>query len=173
MAGGAAGLGDLFSGIKAGATRFLNYLTYYEMKARAGTAGKGVAQLLDRVASAVQRVYLIGHSFGGRLVSAAAMASTTPKIQSMTLLQAAFSHNGFSANFDDSEPAHPGFFREVVIRGRVKGPILVTHTPNDTAVGILYPFASRLSGTVASAFGDQNDKFGGIGRNGAQSMEKK
>jgi hypothetical protein len=84
MAGGAAGLCDLFSGIKAGATRFLNYLTYYEMKARAGTVGKGAAQLLDRVASAVQRIYHIGHYFGGRLVSAAAMASTTPKIQSLT-----------------------------------------------------------------------------------------
>jgi hypothetical protein len=171
-AGGAAGLGDLFSGIKAGATRFLNYLTYYEMKARAGTVGKGVGQLLDKLGPAVQRIYLIGHSFGCRVVSAAAMASATPKIQSMALLQAAFSHNSFSANFDDSDPARPGFFREVVKQGRVKGPILVTHTPNDTAVGILYPAASRLSGTVASAFGDKDDKFGGLGRNGAQKMSK-
>jgi hypothetical protein len=28
-----------------------------------------------------------------------------------------------------------------------------------------------LSGTVASAFGDANDKFGGLGRNGTQKME--
>jgi len=170
-AGGAAGLGDVFSGIKAGATRLLNYLTYYEMKARAGTVGAGVGQLLDKLAPSVQRIHLVGHSFGGRLVSAAAMASTTPKIQSMALLQAAFSHNGFSGNFDDSDPARPGFFREVVKQSRVKGPILITHTPNDTAVGILYPTASRLSGTVASAYGDKNDKFGGIGRNGAQKMK--
>jgi hypothetical protein len=171
-AGGAAGLGDVFSGIKAGATRFLNYLTYYEMKARAGTVGKGVGQLLDKLSSSVERIYLIGHSFGSRVVSAAAMSSTTPKIQSMALLQAAFSHNSFSANFDDSDLARPGFFREVVNQGRVRGPILVTHTPNDTAVGILYPAASRLSGTVASAFGDKDDKFGGLGRNGAQKMKK-
>ncbi|MFN9914380.1 MAG: hypothetical protein ACK53L_17455, partial [Pirellulaceae bacterium] len=38
-------------------------------------------------------------------------------------------------------------------------------------MGTLYTAASRLSGTVASAFGDQNDKFGGIGRNGAQKMK--
>src|SRR5262245_59406195 len=38
-AGGAAGLGDIFSGIKSGAIRFLNYLAYYEMKKRAGTVG--------------------------------------------------------------------------------------------------------------------------------------
>jgi hypothetical protein len=171
-AGGAAGLGDLFSGIKAGAIRLLNYLTYYEMKARAGSVGKGVGQLLDKLPSSVQRIYLIGHSFGGRVVSAAAMASTTPKIKGLVLLQAAFSHNAFSANFDDTDPAHPGFFREVVNQSRVNGPILVTYTPNDTAVGILYPLASRLSGTVASAFGDKDDKFGGIGRNGAQRMRK-
>jgi len=54
---------------------------------------------------------------------------------------------------------------------RIKGPIILTYTPNDRAVGIAYPVASRLSGTVASALGDANDKFGGLGRNGAQKME--
>ncbi len=64
-----------------------------------------------------------------------------------------------------------GFFRSVVDNHRIKGPIVLTYTPNDRAVGIAYPVASRLSGTVASAFGDANDKFGGLGRNGAQKME--
>ena len=64
-----------------------------------------------------------------------------------------------------------GFFRSVVDNHRIKGPILVTYTPNDRAVGVAYPVASRLAGTVASAFGDANDKFGGLGRNGAQKME--
>jgi hypothetical protein len=82
----------------------------------------------------------------------------------MSLLQTAFSHNGFSQSMK-------GFFRDVVDKHRINGPILVTHTPNDKAVGIAYPTASRLSGTVASAFGDANDKFGGLGRNGAQKME--
>src|SRR5215831_12683824 len=93
-AGGAAGLGDIFSGIKSGAIRFLNYLAYYEMKKRAGTVGqKGVAPMLDRLADNVQRIHLVGHSFGCRLVTAAAATSTTDKLQSMSLLQAAFSHN--------------------------------------------------------------------------------
>lgn len=169
--GGAAGLGDSFKGIKAGAIRLLNFLTYYEMKARAGTVGKGVGSLLDTLPASIERIHLVGHSFGGRVVSAAAMASTTDRIRSMTLLQAAFSHNSFSANFDNSPIPKPGYFRSVIDQGRVRGPILITHTQNDIAVGILYPAASRLSGTVASAFGDQNDKFGGIGRNGAQKMK--
>ncbi|MEB3317609.1 MAG: alpha/beta fold hydrolase [Cyanobacteriota bacterium] len=172
LGGGAAGLGDVFTGIKAGATRFLNFLTYYEMKARAGTVGTGVGLLLDeQLPASVERIHLVGHSFGGRLVSAAALASCTDKIKSMTLLQAAFSHNGFSDNFDNSSTPHPGYFRPVIDQKRVDGPILITYTPNDIAVGILYPAASRLSGTVASAYGDKNDKFGGIGRNGAQKMK--
>jgi hypothetical protein len=31
--------------------------------------------------------------------------------------------------------------------------------------------ASRLNGDTTSGLGDKNDKFGGIGRNGAQQME--
>jgi hypothetical protein len=164
-AGGAAGLGDIFSGIKSGAIRFLNYLAYYEMKKRAGTVGqKGVGPLLDRLADNVQQIHLVGHSFGCRVATAAAATSTTDKLQSMSLLQAAFSHNGFSKSMN-------GFFRSVVENHRIKGPIVVTYTPNDRAVGIAYPVASRLAGTVASALGDANDKFGGLGRNGTQKME--
>jgi hypothetical protein len=164
-AGGAAGLGDIFSGIKAGAIRFLNFLTYFEMKERAGTVGRnGVGPLLDHLADSATRVHLIGHSFGGRVVTAAAAGSATDQLKTMSLLQTAFSHNGFSLSMK-------GFFREVVDKQRIKGPILVTYTPNDTAVGIAYPTASRLSGTVAAAFGDKNDPFGGLGRNGAQKME--
>jgi pimeloyl-ACP methyl ester carboxylesterase len=162
-AGGAAGWGDIFKGIKAGAIRFMNYLTYFEMKARAGTVGaKGVAPLIDKLSRPGLRIHLVGHSFGGRVVAAAALNSTAP-IQTMSLLQTAFSHNGFSKSMG-------GFFRAVVDKRRVKGPILVTYTPNDKAVGIAYPAASRLSGDVASAFGDKNDKYGGLGRNGAQKM---
>jgi hypothetical protein len=63
-----------------------------------------------------------------------------------------------------------GFFRKVVDDQRVKGPILVTHTKNDKAVGVAYPIASRLAGQVAAALGDENDRFGGLGRNGPQKM---
>ena len=64
-----------------------------------------------------------------------------------------------------------GFFRSVVDQKRVHGPILVTHTTNDKAVGIAYPLASRINGDKAAAFGDKDDVFGGLGRNGAQQMQ--
>jgi hypothetical protein len=164
--GGAASLATFLAGFKAAAMNVLNFTTYFEMKARAGTVGKnGVAKLVDKLAPDVQRIHLIGHSFGGRVVTATAASSTTDKIKSMSLLQTAFSHNGFSK-------AKSGFFRSVVDQKRVKGPILVTHTKNDKAVGVAYPLASRINGDTAAAFGDENDKFGGLGRNGAQQMEK-
>ena len=163
--GGAAGLATFLAGFKAAAMNVLNYTTYFEMKARAGTVGKnGVAKLIDKLAPQVERIHLIGHSFGGRVVTATAANSSTDKIKSMSLLQTAFSHNGFSKSMN-------GFFRGVVDQKRVNGPILVTHTKNDKAVGVAYPLASRINGDVAAAFGDENDKFGGLGRNGAQKME--
>jgi hypothetical protein len=163
--GGAAGLGSLLAGFKAAAMNVLNFTTYFEMKARAGTVGKnGVGPLIDKLAPQVQRIHLIGHSFGGRVVTSTAANSTNDKIASMSLLQTAFSHNGFSQT-------QGGFFRSVVDSKRVHGPILVTHTKNDKAVGIAYPLASRISGDKTAAFGDENDKFGGLGRNGAQKMQ--
>jgi hypothetical protein len=168
--GGAAGIGDFFSGIKAAARRLLNYATYYQMKERAGKVGAGGLNPLLRELRALApnlRVHLVGHSFGGRLVTAAAMgeagsASVAPA--SMTLLQAAFSHNGFAEDFDEDRD---GFFREVVTAGKIAGPIVITHTKNDTAVGIAYPIASRLARQDAADLGDEDDVFGGIGRNGA------
>lgn len=75
-AGGAAGLGDVFSGIKAAALRVLNYATYYLMKERAGVVGRdGVCKVVSKIVatSPKLRVHLIGHSFGGRVVAAAGM----------------------------------------------------------------------------------------------------
>ena len=170
-AGGAAGLGSIFSGIISGARNLLNLTTYYQMKERAGTVGRdGVAPLLRQIKTLQPnlRLHLIGHSFGGRLVTAAALgangAAALP-INSMALLQAAFSHYGFSSGY---EPGKDGFFRKVLQNKLVSGPVLVTHTVNDRAVGLAYPTASLLANQVASALGDKNSKYGGIGANGAQ-----
>lgn len=172
--GGAAGFGEFFGGIKEGARNFLNLLTGYTMKNRAGLIGAGgVHDLLVRLREEkpALRLHLIGHSFGGRLLSAAASGpdgAPPLAVDSLALLQGAFSHFSFA---DQWEPptVSPGFFRRVVADPRVRGPMLVTHTKNDKAVGIGYALAFRLAGreAVAAAIGDQNDIFGGLGRNGA------
>ena len=51
---------------------------------------------------------------------------------------------------------------------RISGPIVITHTKNDTAVGIAYPLARASPARHAAALGDENDPYGGMGRNGAQ-----
>jgi pimeloyl-ACP methyl ester carboxylesterase len=115
------------------------------------------------------RIHLVGHSFGGRLVSAAASKLPKDTLASMTLLQAAFSHYGFAAEWS---PGLAGGFRATISNGAVAGPIVITHTANDRAVGIAYAIASRIAGQNASAVGDANDTYGGIGRNGAQKTSE-
>lgn len=170
-AGGAAGLGQFFSGIKAGALNLLNLTTFYQMKERAGLVGStGVNRVLAtiRAQNPSIKFHLIGHSFGGRLVTAAAAGAEGQlaiNVNTMTLLQAAFSHYGFSEHYDGT---NDGFFRKVVTGNRVSGPTLISFTQNDKAVGKAYPLASLIAGQVAADLGDKNDKFGGIGHNGAQ-----
>jgi hypothetical protein len=169
--GGAAGIGSLFTGVKSAARNMLNYITYYQMKERAGIVGRsGVNQLIRRIqeTNPELKLHLVGHSFGGRLVTSALLGPDDQppiKVNSLTLLQAAFSHNSFAERFDGE---HNGFFRKVVVDGMVDGSIVISCTKNDTAVGIAYPLASLIAGQNASDLGDKNDPFGGMGRNGAQ-----
>ena len=179
--GGAAGIGSFLGGIIGGAAKLLHFTTYYTMKERAGLVGmRAIHPLLVRIQTAFPalRIHLIGHSFGGRLVSAAARgADGSPRVQiaSLTLLQAAFSHYGFSNNA--AKRGKNGYFRAVTAGECLRGPALVTHTANDKAVGIAYALASRAAGENAAGIGDSSSDFGGIGRNGAlltpEAMEGK
>jgi hypothetical protein len=72
-----------------------------------------------------------------------------------------------SGGFGDKK--EKGFFRALIDESRISGPIIITHTKNDKAVGVAYPLASRIAGQNAAAFGDQSDPYGGMGRNGAQN----
>lgn len=170
--GGASGLGDFFSGVLSGARNLLNLTTYYQMKDRAGRIGAdGLNPILRQIHAEhpALRVHLVGHSFGGRLVTAASAGATEANVvaaNSMSLLQAAFSHHGFASNWDGK--GGNGFFRRVVDRSAISGPIIITCTSNDKAVGTAYPIASLVAGQSAAGLGDKDSEYGGIGRNGAQ-----
>ncbi len=168
--GSASSLAGFWNGAKGGAWRLLNYSTYYVMKERAGAVGMGLNKVLAgiRAGRPDLHIHLAGHSFGARVVTAAVAGGIPFRPQSLALLQGAFSHNGFAANIDGKA----GFFRSVIVENRVLGPIIVTHTRNDKAVGIAYAIASRFSGDKRAAVGGPADKFGGIGRNGAMRMQQ-
>ena len=141
------------------------------MKERAGLVGSnGVNSLLKKILALPIKVklHLIGHSFGGRLVTAATAgpdAQTPVTVDTLALLQTAFSHYGFAEHYDGK---NDGYFRKVVTKKAVKGPTVISYTKNDLAVGKAYPLASLIAGQVAADLGDKNDKYGGLGRNGAQ-----
>ena len=175
-AGGGAGTNagqaaNIFGSILGGVRNALNMTTYYTMKERAGTVGAdGLAPVVQRIQREFPglKVHLAGHSFGGRVVTACANAlpkGAANRVQSLFLMQAAFSHYGMAQKYDGTSN---GLFRSVISDKKVAGPIYITYTAKDKAVGLAYPLASRLGGQVASAMGDENDKYGGIGRNGAQ-----
>ncbi|MDG4789352.1 hypothetical protein O7626_26085 [Micromonospora sp. WMMD1102] len=165
--GGAAGFGFDLDSVLAKARGVLNITTYYTMKNRAGTVGSGgVATLLPQLAGAAPsgvRLHLAGHSFGARVLAAAAVRH--PRLHSYTLLQGAFSHHAFAENFNGR--GENGHFRSLLTGRQLAGPMLVTHTVNDRAVGLAYAAASRLARQAGAGLGDANDPYGGIGRNGA------
>ena len=177
FSGGAAGLGDWFGKVADGARNLANLVTYFQMKNRAGAIGQGgVHDVLERIrddrpatGQNALAIHLVGHSFGARLVTAAAAgpdgAAPLP-VTSLVLLQAAFSHYGFAVDYDGT---HDGYFRRVVADpAYVTGVVAITYTAKDKAVGLAYPIASRIGRQIAAALGDANDPYGGLGRNGAQ-----
>ncbi len=151
--------------------QFLNLLTWYLMKERAGSVGaRALADAVRRLKAAHPqlKVQLVGHSLGARVVAACASALSAPPavpLDSLTLLQAAFSHFGFSA---DNGFGTPGFFRPVVARAIVSGPLLATCSADDRLLGGVYALVSRLAGDASRALGDGVDPYGALGRNGAQ-----
>jgi hypothetical protein len=172
---GTRGIGGWFSGIAGSVGQFLNLTTWYIMKDRSGVVGStGVAATVRSLNEACPdlRIHLVGHSLGGRLMASCAKALSEPpplQVDSLTLLEAAFSHFGFS---DDNGHGASGFFRDVVVKQVVKGPFLSTFSKEDTVVGNAYAIMSRLACDNTREIGDASDEFGGIGRNGPQKTKE-
>ena len=177
QAGGAAAIGD-FAGfnplqsIKNAALALLNVTTYWTMKERAGLVGRtGVAQTIAKALNqhaGTLNVHLIGHSFGGRLVTSAANAlpggSAAHAATTLTLLQAAYSHYGMAKDY---QPGTDGIFRSVLTSGKVTSQIQITHSTHDVAVGLAYPVASAIARQIGE--GLWINPFGGMGGDGAQA----
>ena len=169
--GDAQGLGQDILKIWHGAKEAVRVASFFQMKARAGDVGtRGLGAFLTALAGAAPEVHahLVGHSFGGRLVSFSLTAiedpATTP-VRSLTLIQAAFSHWSFA---DEQPWGHRGALHSFV--DRVRGPLVATFSAHDRAVGDWYPAASVLSGSDSQAVMVDNEHWGGLGSDGFRRM---
>ncbi|MGW2048135.1 serine-threonine protein kinase [Streptomyces sp. NPDC001858] len=161
-----------------GAHELLRQATYYAMKRRAGTVGeRGLGPFVGRLAAVAPgvRVHLVGHSFGGRLVSFALLGlpEGVRTVKSVTLLQGAFSHYAFSARLPHDTRAGG------VLQGqqnRIDGPLVCCYSSFDQALSTMYPLASRMAGDARGAveeFGVGSvlgAKWGAMGHDGVQAV---
>jgi hypothetical protein len=145
------------------------------------------------------RVHLIGHSFGARLVSfalaglpdlsesrpqtadggrrsavggrgrggQAERAASASPVKSVVLLQGGFSHFAFASALPHA-PARGGALAGMA--RRVDGPLVVSHSVHDTAVGRFYPLASIVSQDDAAALDGRLFRWAAMGHDGAQAV---
>jgi hypothetical protein len=88
-------------------------------------------------------------------------------VDSVALVQGAVSLWCYSGNIP-FDGAGSGYFSRIVADGKVHGPIVTTQSKHDSAVGFLYPLASRIKGSVN--FAGTFPKFGAIGAFGLQGV---
>jgi hypothetical protein len=159
------------STIKNGILSGLRQVSFWLMKHRARTVGEqGMHAFLgdlQRVCDA--NVHLMGHSFGCIVVSSmlggpGGNSALTRPVNSAVLVQGAMSLWSYADDIPDSDK--PGYFRHVLARRAVSGPIVTTQSVNDRAVGLAFPAAVGLVGEVD--FAAKLPKFGGIGAWGIQ-----
>lgn len=170
-----AGFGEGLKRYWKGAREALRQATYYVMKRRAGRVGEsGLGPLLGEVARTAPglRVHLVGHSMGARLVAYAlrGLPAEARPVASVTLLQGAFSHYAFAARLPH-DPRRSGALRDM--QRRVRGPVVACYSRHDTALGVMYPLASRLAGDSASLTalpGIADPRWGAIGHDGVQGV---
>ncbi|MCX5335345.1 serine-threonine protein kinase [Streptomyces sp. NBC_00140] len=160
-----------------GAHELLRQATYYAMKRRAGTVGeRGLGRVIGQLAAKAPevRVHLVGHSFGGRLVSFAlrGLPEGVRTVKSVTLLQGAFSHYAFASRLPHDTRAGG------VLQGqqnRIDGPLVCCFSRHDSALGTMYPLASRMAGDAQGAAGTDvgrmlGAKWGAMGFDGVQAV---
>jgi hypothetical protein len=161
-----------------GAHELLRQATYYAMKRRAGTVGeRGLGRVIGQLARAEPdlRVHLVGHSFGARLVSFAlrGLPEGVRTVKSVTLLQGAFSHYAFAARLPHDARAGGTLQGQ---HNRIDGPLVCCHSHHDSALGTMYPLASRMVGDAQGAAAELSvgralgARWGAMGYDGVQAV---
>jgi hypothetical protein len=167
--GGTGSAQSVFGKVFGFVPKFVNLTTFLPMFERCGTIGE--AGLTRIVRDAKKAKPALCASISSVTASADAPSPPVPRassrtpidVESMLLLQAAYSHFGFSPGKGGRKR---GFFRDIIEKQVVKQPILATHSRHDSVVGFAYTSMAALSLNNSKAIGDENSRFGGVGRNG-------
>jgi hypothetical protein len=164
---GGIGLGGLLAPLRQ--------LSFWQMKARARTVGESGGHALLRslrdAAGPEAHFHLMGHSFGCIVVSSIVAGPGGPDpvpVDTLFLVQGALSLWSYCSSIP-ALPGRPGYFHRVVRDGRVRGPVVTTHSRFDTAVRVLYPKAAGIAGQVEyDPAAKRFPKYGGVGTFGIQ-----
>ena len=166
---GESGLGGLLGPLRQ--------LSYWTMKKRARTVGEGgmhvfLKKLQEATAARGTAIHLMGHSFGtivisGMLGGPNASGTLARPVDSVVLVQGAVSLWCYAAAIPFKN-AGAGYFARLLKEQRVRGPIVTTLSRHDTAVGVLYPLASKIKGSASFVPG--LPEFGAVGTFGLQGI---
>jgi hypothetical protein len=160
----------------------LRALSFWTMKRRARSIGEtGMHDFFATLQNALTeaRFHLMGHSFGCIVVSSILGgrngAQPLPRaVHSLALVQGALSVWGYADTVLDLN--RPGYFNAMLKRGAVSGPVLVTRSVHDRAVGVAYPLAVGLVRQTPDFGVDlvpvDIPTYGGIGTFGIRGFEK-
>jgi len=172
----AEGAGQAFgdSPIGGGLLSPLRQLSFWKMKSRARSIGeKGMHNFVARLQNALPhtRFHLMGHSFGCIVVSSilGGEGGTDPlprTVDSLVLVQGAVSLWAYADSILKTQDT--GYFRSMIRRPAVRGPVVTTRSRHDSAVGVAYPIAVGLA--LQIDFAAVLPPFGGIGTFGMQGM---
>jgi hypothetical protein len=168
--------GAAFGGLNLGSLlEPLRGLSYWTMKKRGRSVGEGGmhAFLKDLQNASSARIHLMGHSFGtivvsGMLAGPNAKGPLVRPVDSVALVQGAVSLWSY-ANTIPFGGGGAGYFNPVFGDRKVSGPMIVTRSKHDSAVGVFYPLASQVKGSAS--FDPQSlPEFGAIGAFGIQGI---
>ena len=149
----------------------LRVLSFWKMKECARqigeTAGFNLLKQLQETATETVRFHLMGHSFGCIVVSSTlngpkGTGTLVRPLDSLVLAQGAVSLWSYCAKIS-YERNRPGYFHGLIAEGKVAGPIVVTYSDYDYAVGRMYPWAGRVALSSVDFAPGQLPKYGGIG----------
>jgi hypothetical protein len=156
---------------------FANVFTFWMMKERAGIVGSRglyeVIRQLQPLRAKGVRIHLIGHSFGGKVVSASLVGKkgvTPNRVDTLLIFQGALSHFAYSTRDQIRQKGVdtllPGLYANIIADPLVSGPVVITFSKQDKPNQVFYPLGVRMSGDYLEA--DTVAKYGSIGADGVQ-----